>query len=199
MSCRTSLQVLCICAVLVTGCKKRQQPPPGPPPPLPAPVISNEPVVEPPKVESQRPGLPQVEPPHEATPQSNIPPPPEPPKPQPRRAVRPAPAKPAPEAPPPQVESQPQPESPAPQLGELLGEGQKESYQRNLQASISEAREVLDAAAKRRLSPAQTDTVTRIRSFLKEADSLRETDLRTAVQLAQRAALLARDLRESLN
>jgi hypothetical protein len=50
----------------------------------------------------------------------------------------------------------------------------------------------------KRLSPEQMETANRIRTFRKQAEQAREQDLVTAVSLAKRADLLAKDLLERL-
>jgi len=85
-----------------------------------------------------------------------------------------------------------------PQLGELLGEGQRERYQQQYEASLASARGSLAFAEGRDLSRSQADTAARVRGFIQEAEKLRSSDIRTALQLAQRAASLGRDLQNSL-
>jgi hypothetical protein len=50
----------------------------------------------------------------------------------------------------------------------------------------------------RNLSPELKDVVERVRSYLAQAEQTREQDLVTAVNLARRADLLAKDLLERL-
>jgi hypothetical protein len=53
-------------------------------------------------------------------------------------------------------------------------------------------------ATGKNLNPAQSEILNRIRTFQKQAEEAREQDLVTAVSLARRADLLARDLLERL-
>jgi hypothetical protein len=116
-------------------------------------------------------------------------PPPEPPK----RPVVVAAPKPAP--PPPA----PEPEPPSsPRLGQIFTADQLRDYNRTLDDSMTRARTVLAVAAGRRLNAQQSEMVVRIRTFMMQAELARQKDLVTAVNLARRADLLARDLSGSL-
>ena len=118
-----------------------------------------------------------------------LPPPPEPPK----RPVVVAAPKPAP---PPPV---PEPEPPSsPRIGQMFTADQLRDYNRTLDDSMARARTVLAVAAGRRLNAQQSELVGRIRTFMMQAELARQKDLVTAVNLARRADLLARDLSESL-
>ncbi len=59
-------------------------------------------------------------------------------------------------------------------------------------------RKALAIAAGKNLNANQSEIVNRIRTFQKQAEQAREQDLVTAVNLARRADLLARDLLERL-
>ena len=114
----------------------------------------------------------------------SLPPPPEPPK----RPVVVATPKPAP---PPITIPEP---IPSPRLGQLFTADQLREYNQTLDASMSRARTVLAVAAGRKLNPQQSEMVVRIRTFMMQAEQARQKDLVTAVNLARRADLLARDL-----
>jgi len=117
-----------------------------------------------------------------------LPPPPEPPK----RPVVIATPKPTP---PPIVTPEP---IPSPRLGQMFTADQLRDYNHSLDESMSRARTVLAIVAGRRLNAQQNDMVVRIRTFMMQAEQARQKDLVTAVNLARRADLLARDLSGSL-
>lgn len=116
------------------------------------------------------------------------PPPPAPPK--------------RPPTPPPKVQATaPAPEPPAtvaPRLGQIFTPGQLKEYNRTLQESFARVDKALARLNGKRLSPEQSETADRIRTFRKQAEQAREQDLVTAVSLAKRADLLAKDLIERL-
>lgn len=199
---RSWLIIAALALSLFAGCKKRQAPPPTPvtlPPPI---VPSQEPVVVAPSVKPAAPGVPTQAPPPEIVPAKPGPlgPPPAPAA-KPVRRVRtprrppPAPVSPAP--PPPQEKPESPPSRP-PQLGELLDQTAAGRYRQQYETSLASARESLESVAARELNPAQANTAARIRSFIQESEKLHETDIRSAAQLASRAASLGRDLVSSL-
>jgi hypothetical protein len=159
-----------------------QPPPPRPHPPFvlpPFPTLPEAPDIE---AESE-----SAEPPEIASDIPVLPPPPEPPK----RPVVVAVPKPVPPPPP--------PEPPAsPRLGQMFTADQLRDYNRALDESMARARTVLAVAAGRRLNQQQSELVVRIRTFMMQAEQARQKDLVTAVNLARRADLLARDLSGSL-
>jgi hypothetical protein len=71
---------------------------------------------------------------------------------------------------------------------------QLRDYNRALEDSMYRARTVLAVAAGHRLNAQQSEMVERIRIFMMQAEQARQKDLVTAVSLARRADLLARDL-----
>lgn len=81
-----------------------------------------------------------------------------------------------------------------PRLGQIFTPEQARDYNRQLDDSLARVRNVLAVAQKRRLTGGQADMVNRIRTFQRQAEQAREQDLVTAVNLANRADLLARDL-----
>ncbi len=88
-------------------------------------------------------------------------------------------------------------ETPAPpKLGQIFTADQTREYNRTLDESLDRVRRALETLAKKALSAEQTDILERIRTFQKQAEQAREQDLVTAVNLARRADLLAKDLLE---
>ncbi len=148
-----------------------QSPPAIPPPP----EVTPEPG-KPPAVPAEQ--LPQVEAPKPKT---------RPPQSQPSRPA--AQAETSPSTPP-----APAPAAPPPRLGQIFTPEQVRDYNRQLDDSLARVRSVLGVAEKRRLTGEQADMVNRIRTFQRQAEQVREQDLVTAVNLASRADLLARDL-----
>jgi hypothetical protein len=115
----------------------------------------------------------------------SAPPPPPPPR---RPATAAAPRTAPPPAPPP-------PETPPlPKLGQIFTAAQLREYNQTLDQSLDRVRKALAIAAGKNLNADQNEIVNRIRTFQKQAEQAREQDLVTAVNLARRADLLARDL-----
>jgi hypothetical protein len=85
-----------------------------------------------------------------------------------------------------------------PQLGELITPAQQTEMNRTIELSMGSARAVLTRLRGRQLTPDQAETAARIRTFVDQAEQARKTDLRSAVQLARRAEVLARDLEVSI-
>lgn len=183
---RSSLAVVVIVALASGGCwfKKNKRPLPVPPPPAP-------------QAQPAQPSAPQPLPQKFPAPPVAEPAPPEQPAPKPARK-KPAskPPQPAPETAPPAVEA-PAPQ-PAPQLGVLITPEQRKQYEANYAASLARAQHGLVLAAEYKLTPAQSETADRIRSFMKLAENVHDRDPATAAQLAQRARLLAEDLLKTL-
>jgi hypothetical protein len=93
----------------------------------------------------------------------------------------------------------PTPETPPPpKLGQIFTAVQLREYNQALDQSLERVRKALAVAAGKNLNASQTEIVNRIRTFQKQAEQAREQDLVTAVNLARRADLLARDLLERL-
>ena len=82
---------------------------------------------------------------------------------------------------------------PAPQLGEVLTPGRRRESEAELGASLQRARASLAQVAGRSFTPAQHDTVERIRIFIQQSEAEKQKDISTAVQLARRADLLGQD------
>jgi len=160
-----------------------------PPPAPPKPVIATSPPEVPPAPEIDTettatlpPDLPSTMP--------TAPPPPAAPARRPPTAA-------APRTTPPPVA--PTPEAvPAPKLGQIFTAVQLREYNQALDQSLERVRRALAIAAGKNLNANQTEVVNRIRTFQKQAEQARDQDLVTAVNLARRADLLARDLLERL-
>ena len=123
-------------------------------------------------------------------------------KPTPRRP-RPAPKTPPVQQPtpePPAVLATPPPAAPvpAPRLGEMLSPAQTRQAEADFQVSLQRAQTALSRASGRNLTPAQRDTLERIRVFISQAQGEKQRDLATALQLARRADLLGQDLLKGL-
>jgi hypothetical protein len=206
---KRALLVVLLLLTLLGGCRKKQPAPPLPPVTLPPPIEpSKTPVVEAPAVQPQAPAVPLKTPPEEIVPQEpgKISPPPAPAaKPQPRsrspRRSQPATQAATPSTTP--AEKSAANPAPAtakvPQFGELLDDNQRNQYQQQYESAIAAARSSLAAISGVQLTRAQTNTAERVRGFIAEAEKMQSADIRTAAQLALRAASLGRDLRSSIN
>jgi len=217
-----ALCLMLLLSIFGTGCTWfKKTPPPAPPPPAPpAPKIvipPPQPVQAKPLEEPQLPSkpLPPPEPePNVIRPKLEPVQPPKPPVAAKKRA-RPAtaatkPAKPVetPAPQPPKAEPVPPPpvaETPAaakpepePKLGEVIPEAQRRVYLQAIEESLESARRGLSSLQGRTLTREQAETEGRVRAFMKQAEDARATDVSMAAQLARRAALLARDLLDSL-
>ena len=113
-----------------------------------------------------------------------LPPPPRPPAPRntpPPKAVVPSPP-PSPEPPPP------------PKITQIFTEDQRRELNRSLDESLDRVKRALETLGRKNLAGDQIGVVELIRTFQKQAEQAREQDLVTAVSLARRADLLAKDL-----
>ncbi len=99
----------------------------------------------------------------------------------------PAPANPAPQQPKPEIK-----------LAEVLTEEQRRGYNQTIDESIGEARRALLSLQGRSLSREQSENESRVRTFIRQAEETRASDVRAAAQFSRRAALLARELLETL-
>lgn len=169
---RMRAAVMLILAFVPSGCMFRKNPAPAPP-------INTAPPAAPPPAAAPTPA------------------PPEPVVTPPQPAPAPQPAKP--------VVRRQQPQAPAatpapapPQLGEILTSAQQAEMNRTIDLGVGRARATLARLRGRQLTNEQSETVARIRTFADQAEQARKTDLRSAVQLARRAEVLARDLEGSL-
>ena len=111
------------------------------------------------------------------------PPAPPPPPPRPPRVVTPAKATPPPVVP-----------EPAPKIAQIFTPDQLRDYTRTLDDSLNRVERNLDTLSKRNLNAEQRDRIEQIRDFMKQARQAQEQDLITAVNLAIRADVLAKDL-----
>jgi hypothetical protein len=116
----------------------------------------------------------------------------------PKRVVRrPAPPVVAPK--PPATGGQVAPEAPTPpRLAQILTPEATRENTKALEESLDRVNRILASVGGKNLSADQKETVLRIRTYQKQAEQVREQDLLTAVSLARRADLLAKDLLEHL-
>jgi histone deacetylase complex regulatory component SIN3 len=92
-----------------------------------------------------------------------------------------------------------QPESPAPpRLAQMFTPEELRENTKVLDDSLERVNQALAKVEGRNLTPEQKEIAERIRTFRKQAEQVREQDLLTAVSLAKRADLLAKDLLEHL-
>ena len=96
---------------------------------------------------------------------------------------------------PPPVENPP---APPPKLAQILTPDESRRNNQELDQSMDRVRRALAMVGNRKLSPELKDVVERVRTYLAQAEQTREQDLVTAVNLARRADLLAKDLLERL-
>jgi len=91
------------------------------------------------------------------------------------------------------------PESPAPpRLAQLYSPEEQRDNTRTLDESLERVNRNVANIEGKNLTVEQRETLERIRTFKKQAEQVREQDLMTAVILARRADLLAKDLLEHL-
>jgi hypothetical protein len=83
---------------------------------------------------------------------------------------------------------------PAPRLGQIFTADQLRTYNRELDESLDHVKKYLQMIAGKNLNSEQTQMVSRIQTFQRQAEQARDQDLVTAVNLARRADLLAQDL-----
>lgn len=85
-----------------------------------------------------------------------------------------------------------------PRLAQLLTPGEERDNTRTLDECLDRVNRALTAVEGKNLTADQKETVLRIRTLRKQAEQAREQDLLTAVSLAKRADLFAKDLLERL-
>lgn len=207
---RTRVRLLAALSLLLTaewGCHRKPKTPVQPPTPAAAPLemppppkVEPRPIEEPPLPPPPMPAPPQQEPAVITPNVIKLPPPPKPAR---KRPARPAAAKPKPEEAKPAEEpaepaAQPAPPSPAPVLEEVLPGDESRRLRQNLTAYQTAARNALAAIKGRRLSRDQNETASRIQAFLRQSGEAEGRDIAAAAELARRAALLAEDLRKSI-
>ena len=91
------------------------------------------------------------------------------------------------------------PRSVIPRLGPVLTRDQRRQRSRLIDRDLDAARRIVTGIVGRDLTAEQINTVRRIREFLRQGDEARSRDPALARNLADRAALLARDLAAGLN
>ena len=115
------------------------------------------------------------------------------------------------EPPPPVIEPKPRPKprpaiippppvpaAPAPRLGEIVTDTRRRTLEAEYKQSVERANAALRKVAGKTLTATQLESVQRINTFLKQAETSKEKDVAEALQLARRAALLGDDLQKSL-
>jgi outer membrane biosynthesis protein TonB len=127
------------------------------------------------------------------------PPPTEAPEPAPVEQPKPAPEapvqkRPSPAGPPVQPTPPAPPPAPVPQLRQILTPAQRRQLNRSIDERISRAARTLAALEGRTLSREQVAAANQIRTFLRQAEEARKSDLVRANNLAERADVLAQDL-----
>jgi len=86
------------------------------------------------------------------------------------------------------------PSAPALRLSQILTPEESRRNTQELDQYTDSVKKALARVAGRNLTPEQKDTAERVQTFLTQAEQAREQDLVTAVSLAKRADLLAKDL-----
>jgi hypothetical protein len=115
----------------------------------------------------------------------------------PKREAR-RPAAPVAPAPKPPTTGPAAPVAVAPRLAQMLTPEEQRENVKALDESLDRVNRNLQILEGKNLTAEQKDTAERIRTFRKQAEQAREQDLLTAVSLARRADLLAKDLLERL-
>jgi hypothetical protein len=85
-----------------------------------------------------------------------------------------------------------------PRLAQMFTPEEYRENNRTLDESLNRVNRILAIVDGKNLSPAQKEIADRIRTFRKQAEQARDQDLLTAVSLARRADLLAKDLLDHL-
>lgn len=159
----------------------------------PPPVAAKAPAPIPPAPEIASPPEAAFEPvvydfPLQTDPSSQFPEPPPPPRP----------PRPVANIPKPQPAPNEAPPAPALRLSQILTPEESRRNNQELDQYTDSARKALTRVAGRNLTPEQKDIAERVQTYLTQAEQAREQDLVTAVNLARRADLLAKDLLERL-
>jgi hypothetical protein len=200
---RTTIPIIAVLALFMSGCifggKKQAATPPPPKPP----ATTVKPPEEPLSVPQTRVQLPPpqpVDPRALETPEEPPAPPPSETAPAPKPQRRPAPIpttgpQPPAETPAAPAAQQPPPEE-RPRLQEILSPEEKRKLVEEINSRKREVNEILQQAARRNLSQADRVIVERVRSFLALSDQAAgRDDIRQADALSERAVVLARELR----
>ncbi|MBI3681332.1 MAG: hypothetical protein HY235_13175 [Acidobacteria bacterium] len=193
----TTLMAAAVAAILVSSCRKKVAAPPAPSPP--AIILPRK--IEPPPKPPTLPPAPKIETPPPQSPPVQVevrtpPPTPVPQKKQRPRTARKQEVKP-PEVKPPEAkppEKDPVAAEAGPKLSQILAPDQQREYTRRLETLLEGVRGALVMLQTRSLDREQKESVNRIRIFVAQAEHAREEDLVSAVNLAERADLLSRDL-----
>jgi len=94
------------------------------------------------------------------------------------------------------------PVAPAPQtplaLGAILTPDQRKQLDDSYQSDLRQANSVLGRLNGRVLTPEQSDSVNRARTFIRQAGQYHDRDLATAAELVRRAKVLTQDLADAL-
>jgi hypothetical protein len=100
------------------------------------------------------------------------------------------------QAAPPPVQAAPPPvqAAPPPKLGDVLSADEQKQLNSSIDQSLAQAQTSLNAIGSRQLSKDQQVEVQRVRDFIRQAKSTRDSDPAGAKSLAERAEVLARDL-----
>jgi hypothetical protein len=162
----------------------------------PAPVLSLPPGIVPIATPAEE-APPPVAKTEETVPATVEAPPVEPKKP-PVRRPRPVASLPAPVPAAAVAETAPAPEPVVPQLREILTPERRTQYENEFAQSVARAKAALAQVPRRKLDDPQRENVSRIETFLAQAEEAKKQDLGTALQLARRADLLGQDLLKSL-
>ncbi len=94
--------------------------------------------------------------------------------------------------------AEPAPTSAAPQLRPMLTPAQRQELERVVGERLRRAQGVLALARGRSLSGDQAELANQVRTFIRQAEEARETDLLRANNFAERAEVLAQDLAQRL-
>ncbi len=81
----------------------------------------------------------------------------------------------------------------------MLSPAEQRDLNQAIDQSIARANRNLASLAAYKLTAAQQETALRVRTFLKQAQAARASDLEAARSLAERADLLSRDLVQGLH
>jgi hypothetical protein len=90
------------------------------------------------------------------------------------------------------------PVAPPPPLREIISGAQRRQYESEFSNGVARASAALKEASTRTLNVSQQESAARIRTFLAQANAMRDDDISTALQLARRADLLGQELLKSL-
>jgi hypothetical protein len=209
---RIGLSLVLVLAVATNGCwlgRKKPQTTAVPPPPAPVSTPSSKTKtktkpIDPPSVtlpEKPVGSLPDMPPVQSENTPAETPPPKPVTKPGTRKSAKKAP----PAAPPVTATVPPATTSPTPatvpatvpQLAVLLTPEQRNQFEADYSRDMASAMDGLIHVLETSLTPAQKESMTRVRSFMRQAEDAHGRDLATAAQLARRAAVLAQDLVQS--